>query len=386
MRFVRKIIRHLRFWMFSFMNWYYAKKNPIDENKVLFLSDVRAELGGNLKFVYDYLEGSEYNRILRLKEDRKVKRTFKQKFELCYDLSTSKYIFLDDFSRFISLMKVRKGQEVVQLWHGAGAYKKFGYSRQDKENVPKANGHRNYTKACVTGNGIRWCFAEGFGMKEANVGAVGMPRTDVLFDQEYIEKTKADIYNEMPYLKDKKIVLFAPTYRGVSLAQSYYDFEQLDVDRIYNELHDKGYVFIFKWHPGHYFMMKKEGIVPYDLSKYEDFYYDFSDSRDINEMLLVTDVLVTDYSSVIFDYAILDKPIVYFAYDYEEYTKDRGLYFDFDEYVYGEVAKNSEELVAAIESHEMCEDKRAVFYDKFMGACDGHSTEKICEWVMGYKK
>lgn len=377
------ILRKIRFMMFHFMNLYYSRKYPLDENKVLFLSDVRAKLGGNLKYVYDNLEGTDFNRVVCLKEDRKVKRTFAQKFELCRELSTAKYIFLDDYSRFISLMKVRPGQEICQLWHGAGAFKKFGYSRQDKENVSKADGHRNYTKACVTGNDIRWCFAEGFGMKEENVKAVGMPRTDLLFDQKYIEETKASIYEEYPYLKDKKVIIFAPTYRGTSLRWSYYDFEQLDVDKIYNELKDKGYVFIFKWHPGHFFQMKKDGIVPYDLSKYEDFFYDFSDSRDINEMLLVADVLITDYSSVIFDYAILNKPIVYFAYDYEEYTKDRGMYFDFDEYVYGEVAKNTDELIQAIEDHNMCEELRDDFYEKFMGACDGHSTDKICEMMLG---
>lgn len=382
-RIKNRIKRKLRFLVFQFMNWYYCKRNPLDENKVLFLSDVRASLGGNLKYVYDNLEGTSYNRVVVLKEDRKVKRTFSQKFELCYELSTAKYIFLDDYSRFISLMKVRPGQEICQLWHGAGAFKKFGYSRSDKTDQSKADGHRNYTKACVTGEDIRWCFAEGFGMNVDGVRAVGMPRTDLLFDQDYIERTKAAIYEDMPYFKDKKIILFAPTYRGSSLRESYYDFDQLDVDKIYNELKDKGYVFVFKWHPGHYFQMKKNEIVPYDMSKYEDFFYDLSDSRDINEMLLVADVLITDYSSVIFDYAILKKPIVYFTYDYEEYTKDRGLYFDFDQYVYGEVAKNTDELIASIENHNMCDELRGDFYEKFMGACDGHCTDKICRMMLG---
>ena len=118
-----------------------------------------------------------------------------------------------------------------------------------------------------------------------------------------------------------------------------------------------------------------------DLSKYKDFYYDFSSYRDINDLLMITDVLITDYSSVIFDYALLDKPVVYFTYDLELYENDRGLYYDFKDYVYGSVSKNSKELVKAIKDGKMMNDKRKVFMKKFMDACDGHSTEKTFKLV-----
>lgn len=356
----------------------------IKDNKVLFLSDVRNVLDGNLKFVYDYISNEKYEKVLSLKSDRKEKRKFKEKIKLIYNVVTSKYIILDDYSSFISIIKVRKGQEVCQLWHGAGAFKKFGYSRQDKESNSIA-GHKNYTKACVTSDEIRWCYAEGFGMDINNIKATGMARTDVFFDKEYIDKKKKEIYKEYPFLKNKKVILFAPTYRGTSLRESYYDYEQLDLKKIYNELKNDDYIFIFKWHPGLRYKMQANNECPYDLEKYKDFYFDFSDKRDVNDLLLVTDVLITDYSSVIFDYALLNKPLVYFAYDYEEYKKDRGMYFDFDDYVYGDIAQNTDELIKSIKDVKVLEDKREQFMNKFMNACDGKATQKTCEWIFGEK-
>lgn len=355
----------------------------LKNNRILFLSDVRNVLDGNLKFVYEMLDDKKCEKVMSLKADRNEKRKFKDKFKLLYYLVTSKYIILDDYSSTISIMKLRKGQEVCQLWHGAGAFKKFGYSRQDKKHTwkDKIEGHRNYTKAVVTANSIRWCYAEGFGMDIEKIKATGMARTDIFFDKKYIEQKKEELYKDYSYLKNKKVILFAPTYRGTSLRQSYYDYEQLDINKIYQEFANKDYVFLFKWHPGLYYKNKAENIVPYDLEKYSGFYYDFSESRDINELLLITDILITDYSSVIFDYALLNKPVIYFTYDYEEYQQERGLYFDFENYVYGDITRNIEELIGAIKEENLMEEKRNIFIEKFMSACDGNATRKTCEWI-----
>lgn len=380
---IKKTITAIKIFVFAVLIRIFSIVMKLKNNRILFLSDVRNVLDGNLKFVYDAIKDEKCEKVLSLKSDRKEKRKLKEKFKLLYYLAASKYVILDDYSRMISIMKVRKGQEICQLWHGAGAYKKFGYSRQDRTENRKdnINSHRNYTKATVTADKIRWCYAEGFGMDINNVKATGMARTDVFFDKKYIEHKREEMYQEFPYLKGKKVILFAPTYRGVSLKESYYDYEKLEVDKIYQEFADKGYVFLFKWHPGLYYQMKKKELIPYDLERYPDFFYDFSELRDINELLLITDILITDYSSVIFDYALLDKPVIYFAYDYEEYQHDRGLYFDFDDYIYGKVAKTSSELIEAIKDDEIMQERRNVFIDKFMSACDGNATKKTCEWI-----
>lgn len=368
------------------MSWYFETIHPMKSNKVCFLSDVRTVMGGNLKSVYDYLEGKKYERVIEFKGDRRVNRRWREKVRLAYNLATSKYIILDDFSNAITSMKVRKGQEIVQLWHGPGAFKKFGWSRLNNGEGIKTfhQGYKKYTKATVSGPGITWCYAEAFSISEDKVKATGFPRTDVFFDEEYMRETRKKLFAEHPELKDKKIILFAPTYRGTKVSDASYDFSQLDLERMYKKFHDE-YVFVIKWHPALYNNIMLGVTKAPDFSKYKDFYLDFSEYRDINDLLLVCDCLITDYSSVIFDYVLLNKPIVYFTYDLAEYTEygGRGLYFDFDEYVYGAVAHNQDELISAITSDDLMEEKRKVFYEKFMGECDGHSTEKTCKWIFG---
>ena len=395
MKYIRKFVKLVKSMAFYMLTWIYSLRYPMQENKVCFLSDVRDVMGGNLKSVYDYLEDKDYERVVLFKGDRRIRRTKEQRKQLLYELTTSKYILLDDFSSAIAQMRVRKGQEVVQLWHGPGAFKKFGWSRFDTgekkkyffHNLSKKYmplGHKNYTKAIVSGSGITWCFAEAFAMKESQVKATGFPRMDVLQDKEYVKNKQKEFYSKYPELQEKKILLFAPTYRGEKASEAYYDFSKLNLEQLYEDLHEE-YVFIIKWHPSLYNNIAMGIIEGPDFSKHKEFFLDFSEYRDINDLLLVCDCLITDYSSVIFDYVLLDKPIVYFTYDLSEYTEygGRGLYFDFNEYVYGLVACTQDELMQAVRSDNLMPEKRKIFYDKFMGECDGHSTEKTCKWIFG---
>lgn len=362
---------------------------PIKENRVLFISDVRKDIGdGNLKYIYDYLP-EKYEKVTSFVPDRRIKRSIKERIRLIYNLSVSKYIMLDDFCQYTSYMKVRKNQELVQLWHGPGAYKKFGHSRAkdggDLKNVTVHPGYKRYTKAIVSSEDIRPCYAEAFSISVDKVGATGFPRTDMFFNKKIMKEKKTKIEKKYSFLKNKKVILFAPTYRGTRVNDADYGFEHLNLDEIYKKYKDE-YVFIFKWHPALYNNIlngKREG---YNLDKYNGFYQDLSEERDINELLLVTDILVTDYSSVIFDWAFLNKPIIYFAYDKEDYENGRGLYFPFKEYIFGEVAKDTKELIKAIKKSDLCEDKREKFIEKFISACDGKSTEKTYKWIFESEK
>ena len=125
-------------------------------------------------------------------------------------------------------MKVRKGQEIVQLWHGAGAYKKFGFSRANgDEGIKIHKGYRKYAKAIVSAEPIRKCYAEAFDIALQKVQATGVPRTDIFFDQEYIKNKREELYRDFPFLKDKKVILFAPTYRGTRAEDAAYDFDKI---------------------------------------------------------------------------------------------------------------------------------------------------------------
>lgn len=359
---------------------------PLQKKKVCFLSDSRDVMGGNLGAIYDYLEDKDYHRVVMFKMDRRLERKFSQELKLIIALVTSRYILLEDMVAITTFLQVRKGQELVQLWHGPGAFKKFGFSR--KTNGEKIGaihtGYKKYTKAIVSANQIKWCYAEAFGINENKIKATGFPRTDDFFNQNYLNQIERKFYQEYPELKEKKIILFAPTYRGTKVGDASYDYQQLHFQELYDQYHEE-YVFIIKWHPMYYNNIVLGKQKAPDLSQYNGFYRDFSEYRDINDLLIVCDILITDYSSMVFDYVLLNKPIIYFAYDLEEYTSfgGRGLYFDFDNYVYGAVAKDHNELIHAIDHPQLMSEKREKFKMQFMEACDGHSTEKTWNYIIG---
>lgn len=359
---------------------------PFKKKSVLFLSDVRKDLSGNFEPIYNALDNS-FNKELSLKGDRREQRSLKDFFRLCYAIGTFEYILLDDYSEATAFVKPRKKQKIVQLWHGSGAFKKFAHSRTVKNgNINHIHpGYKWYTNSIDSSEHINECYAEAFSIPVERVIPTGVPRTDIFFDNVYIKAKQNDFFNKHPELAYKKIILFVPTYRGAKVEDADYDFDKLDLDKLYNELSDE-YVLIIKWHPALYNNIEYGKSKGLDIEKYKDFVYDMSDNREVNDLLFVTDILITDYSSIIFDYALLNKPIVYFMYDLAEYENDRGFYFPLEEYIYGPIAKTSEELIECIKSNDMCIDKRKVFTEKFINKNDGHATERVIETIFNYNR
>ena len=371
---VKKAIELIAFFVYNRICSFFMS---LDENKVVFASEARENLKGNLRAVYDKLPDS-YDKIIHIKGDRRDSYGLRDTLKLWKDLTTAKYILLDDFYGLTSAMKVRKGQELLQLWHGSGAFKKFGFSRVGTgDNITSVHtGYRKYTKAIVTAEPIRSCFAEAFDIDVEKVQAVGSPRTDIFFDEKSKEEARVRVYEKYPELKNKKVVLIAPTYRGRKVEDASYDFDKLNINYLVEELGDE-YKIVVKWHPALYNNIKR-GICKFD----NEGIIDASPYSNINDLLVVADVLVTDYSSVIFDWYLLNKPVIYFTYDLEDYEAGRGLYYDFDEYVYGMVTTNYLELLEAIKAEDLVLDNRKIFGEKFMSACDGRSTEKVMNWIL----
>ena len=355
---------------------------PLKENRVLFLSDVRENIGGNFLPIYEKI-ASDYEVRTSFKADRNVKRSLKEYMRLCIYLATSKYIFLEDYAECTAFMHVRKGQELIQLWHGSGAYKKFGHSRTGTTEPAKIHpGYKRYTKVFVSSEFIRPCYSEAFRVPPERVIAAGVPGTDVFFDEKYKKEKIKNFYERCPAAAGKKVIVFAPTYRGARVADASYGFENLRLDMLYEALHEE-YVFIIKWHPALYSNIMAGRIKGIGLEKYKDFAYDFSDIREVNDLLFCADILITDYSSVIFDYALLEKPVIYFAYDLEEYESTRGLYFPFSDYIYGDIARNTDELLKAVRKGHFDKEKHRLFTEKFTAANDGRAAQKVLGNVLG---
>ena len=365
-------------WMFYFICRCFV---PVNRNKVLFLSDIRDSIGGNYEPLYTELEKKGYDIICDFKASKKAKEGRRQKLLRMYNLATARFIVLEDFHKYTEKLRIRRNQDLVQLWHAAGAFKKFAWSRASgSEALSISTGYKKITKAIVSAEDIRGNYAEAFNIDVSKVLATGLPRTDIFFDQEYMQNIR-DVYDKRyPVLKGKKILLFCPTYRGLTLNDATYAFQLLDPERMLEAMGEDS-VIIFKWHPALTTALKKKKKVPFDYSLYKGRVLDLSDERDINNLLMIADVCVTDYSSVIFEYELMEKPMIYFWYDANDYRMGRGVYYDLDEYVYGRVAYNFEELLEAIRDMELCKEKRAAFHKKFMSACDGNATKRVADVI-----
>ena len=214
----------------------------------------------------------------------------------------------------------------------------------------------------------------------------GYPRDDILvnYTEEQVLRLKDEIFGYwfLPYQemipKKKKIILYAPTYRPneYEVGKGHLFNETIDFDDMRDVLGDD-YIVLFR---AHYFIASK-----FDFSKYGGFVYNVSNWDDINDLYLISDILITDYSSSMFDFSILKRPMVFYMYDLEHYRDEsNGFYFDPEEELPGPVIKTESELFAAIkEAGENFEydEKYRRFNEKFNPYDDGHNCERIINKV-----
>lgn len=348
-----------------------AKKNPLDENKVLMFTTSRGKLGGNLSAIKKYIDDNKIKRKVNVFTSVNMP----DDATLAYEMATSSYILVDDFEPAVYVLKLRENQHLVQVWHAMGAFKKFGYSRETAEKNSLT--HKNYTEAIVSSPEIKGIYAQAFGIDENRIKPVGVPRTDLLFDDAYRKETIKRLYKKQPELQGKKICLFAPTFRGSNVNDAYYPTEFLDIAKLSESLGDDWAV-IIKYHP----FIKNVPDIPAGVA---DRVFDFGAEREINDILFITDVLVTDYSSVIFESAILNKPFVLYAPDLSVYDGQRGFYFDYDAYSCGQIVEKQENLADAIKNAGNYTEKLDEFKKRFVSLCDGNSSRRFVEEILKKK-
>ena len=157
--------------------------------------------------------------------------------------------------------------------------------------------------------------------------------------------------------------MFAPTFRGNGVKTAHYDYSWISLKKIQEKL-EKDYVFIIKMHP---FIKNK-----YKETIESSFFLDLSEEREINDLLFITDILITDYSSVIFEASLLDIRTIFFT--------QRSTDYPYEEYTFGPVVINDDELIDAIKKENIDFDKLEKFKAKFCSSCDGKSTERFVQY------
>ncbi|MDO4521884.1 MAG: CDP-glycerol glycerophosphotransferase family protein [Eubacteriales bacterium] len=356
--------------------------HPVDEKKIVFLEVRMPHLTDNFRLIYDKLEAEYDYRLVfcslgeGLQKRKEVRRNC---LHALRELATAKYIFINDSSPLIGCLPMRAQTKVIQVWHACGAFKKFGFSTAEKifgatkKDLMKYPLHKNFSMVTVSSPEVGWAYAEAFHMEDRMEAIVpaGISRTDVFYQPERIGKAYDKLHRLMPQSKGKKVILYAPTFRGrVAHAKSP---DELDMRAMKNALQEE-YVLICKHHP----FVKERPQIPQECA---EFAVDFTEQMEIDELLMVSDICISDYSSLIFEYSLFEKPMIFFAYDLEDYFDWRGFYYDYDDLTPGPVLRTTEEILDYIAHLEERFDRQRVveFKKKFMSACDGHATERILD-------
>ncbi|MDD5960329.1 MAG: CDP-glycerol glycerophosphotransferase family protein [Methanobrevibacter wolinii] len=342
-------------------------------NQILFYSpwtnETEGELNENSKIIYDNLS-NKYDKIIYTR-----KRILTGDYwDLLHKFLESKVIIIDNGCSLLNNINLKNNQYIINIWHACGAFKKIGYD------APIYNGKTldlfkkefsQYTNFIVSSKNISKIYADAHGMDENNVLGLGVPRTDIFYDEEYKKNLLNKFYEDYPYLVNKKIILYAPTFRDN------YKFKTgINWDKLSDKLDDDE-VFIIKRH-----IRIEEDLL--EGKRYDNIFY--LEDESIYTLMLASKLMISDYSSVIFEYSLLDKPLIHYCPDYEEYLSVRDFYLDFKTDLYGDIIEDPDELIDVLDkkNYKVNNKKLKLFFNKFMSACDGHSTERIIKLIEKY--
>lgn len=365
-------------------------KQPVKENVILFETFMAKNYSDSPKYIYEYIAQNhpEYECVWAINDGAKIPygaKTVKRfSFQYAYYLAVSKYLVFN--VRPPLWYRKREEQVFLETWHGtplkrlvfdqeevtsaSPKYKQQFYrQRKDWDFLVSANPFSTKT--------FRSCF-----LYEGEMLEYGYPRNDILYWPNKDEIAQ-QLKEKLGIPKDKKTILYAPTWRDDQhYGSGQYKFElALDLKLMKESLQDD-YVVLLRTH--HYI---SDHI---DVSGLGDFVINLSSYDDISEIYLISDICITDYSSVFFDYANLKRPILFYTYDFDKYKNQlRGFYIDMNTEVPGPLLYTSEQVVQAIEDideiTEEYKERYDQFYDRFCCYDDGHASEHVAEAMLAKK-
>ncbi|WP_426272612.1 CDP-glycerol glycerophosphotransferase family protein [Exiguobacterium sp. R-17] len=367
------------------MTYWLTKRLPIQSKKVVFATYRSDRLVDNFRAVYDELErrdlGYEYVFLLK-RFPQSLVGQIQYVFHMMratYELATARYFIIDDYYYPVYVSSLRKGTEVIQLWHACGAFKKFGYSVLDKSYSPDDDYlkmvqiHRNYSKVYVSGEACVAPYADAFGMTQERIYPLGVPRTDQLLNTARQARVREKLYDRYPEWRKKRIILLAPTFRGNGQTTAHYD-QELDFEKFRHEL-GPDTVLLLRMHP----FVLNPPIVP---DAYSDQIINMTDYPDINDLMQIADILITDYSSVIFEFALLQKPMIFLVNDLQSYKAERDFYFPYESFVPGPIVSTFEDVIAWIKRGQFDTQKIETFANQFFTYQDGEATKRIVDHLL----
>ncbi|WP_010631093.1 CDP-glycerol glycerophosphotransferase family protein [Sporolactobacillus vineae] len=310
------------------------------------------------------------------KDDRSVVLPFETMnpgalFRSAYYLATAKVVFVDNYFGFLSVVRFREGVPCIQIWHAPGALKTFGLEdnsiagRSERARRRFRKVYEKFDKVVAGSEIMADIFKRSFGLTDDRILRTGFPRTDFFF-----QKHEAGRRPSHHFPADRKKILYAPTFRNRQR-----DRFPLDLDLLKKELGHE-YVLLLRLHPA-----ERSG---YRFSaEDQSFIIDCSNDSSIDELMLASDLLITDYSSIPVEYSLLGKPMIFYPYDLEAYGKERGFQSDYLKWVPGPVAFTTEELIKVIRQDRFNLSQVKEFAALWNRYSHGDASKKLVDYVVG---
>ncbi|MSU82358.1 hypothetical protein FYJ25_08355 [Anaerobutyricum soehngenii] len=292
-----------------------------------------------------------------------------------FRMATSSHIFLNDNFLPLGYMKLSDETKVVQLWHGMGSFKKFGGSSETDPAVLKEleAATQNTDHILASSKNIRDNYAEAFIAPKEKVICIGCPQVDYFFRKHDIAAWKEELSEQYPEMKGKKLVLYAPTFRG----EEEHDkklLEAFDFDAFQKEL-GEDYFLMVRLHP-----QIQSAKVPETVANMTDY-------PNVRKLLCMTDILIADYSSIAVEYSLLNRPIILYAFDKDWYlSKDRGFYFDYEKTAPGPIVENMQDLIDCMKNEQWDLKKVESFAHLHNDYFDDKSAERVVDYYFGNGK
>ncbi|AHZ17583.1 CDP-glycerol--glycerophosphate glycerophosphotransferase [Bacillus velezensis] len=280
-------------------------------------------------------------------------------------LFKSKVVITDNYFLMTSVLNRRPQTTCIQVWHANGSLKKFGLEDVTNQNHPASDisrfkkVYRSFDFVTVGSDAMADVFKKSFGIRDGQLLKTGVPLTDV-----YYEEHKPDLKHKWP----KKIILYAPTFRDYDMQSFRLPFTE---EQLTNALNGE-YMLLVKLHPA--VLHQISASFESELIK------NVSDMR-LHDLLKAADILITDYSSVPFEFALLNKPIFFFTYDLEEYDQKRGLIDNYTSVIPGKACHDSEALLEEMTKKSFRAEEMKRFSDKWNMYSDGNSSEALLKFA-----
>lgn len=352
---------------------------PVNKNKVFMVATHDDSDEGNIGLVTEKIQEKMPDmKLVFLTRKDGIRTPFSFFLTKAYHMATAGTIFLDNEFMPMAFTPISKKVKVVQLWHGTGTIKKFGQDSDTGEVAKLAHrANQRLTHLIVNSEMTKRQYASAFNQPMKNVHIIGLPRTDLILDEKKMHAMKEKFWRQYPELRGRFCMLYAPTFRDYEVEHPHI---ALNLDSFVQQM-DENEVLLLRLHP------HVAANCPADLlSKYKGRVYNVSDYAGVTTLLAVADCLITDYSSIIFEYCLMDKKMIFYAYDLELFESDgRGFYEKYDSFVPGQVVQSQQELERECCKREADVNRIRKFREDMFAYLDGNAMNRLLELIFEIK-